>query len=192
MNRKAAIDILLNLAEQESNKAQYRSSQTLNDLARRIALSSHLIEDSKVISASVRKMAADLMFSEQYNKAKKLLKLAEDLDMLEPEDTDTGTEDTLEVQNIPSDIMTPEEQAAKTEQEILDLNNRLKTENLDDFTKQSIIMRLEELTGEEMAPSDTSIAEKPYTPEQKEEASDLATRMRALGVEVLGDKLTDL
>ncbi len=190
MNRKAAIDILLNLAEQESNKGQYRSSQTLNDLARRIALSSHLIEDKKVISASVRKMAADLMFSEQYNKAKKLLKLAEDLDMLEPEVTDS--EEAPEIQKIPSDIMTPDEQAAKTEQEILDLNNRLKTENLDDFTKQSIVMRLEELTGQEMAPSDTSIKNKPYTPEQKEEATDLASRMKALGVEVLGDKLTGL
>ena len=78
MNRKAAIDTLLNLAEQVSNKGQCETSRTLNDLARRIALSSHLIEDSKVISSSVRKMAADLMFSEQFNKAKKLLKLAED------------------------------------------------------------------------------------------------------------------
>jgi hypothetical protein len=53
-------------------------------------------------------------------------------------------------------------------------------------------MRLEELTGQEMAPSDTSIKNKPYTPEQKEEATDLASRMKALGVEVLGDKLTGL
>lgn len=186
MNRKAAINTLLNLAEQVSNKGQYETSRTLNDLARRIALSSHLIEDSKVISSSVRKMAADLMFSEQFNKAKRLLKLAEDLDMLDEEPTETET------QNIPDAVMTPEEQAAKTEQEILDLNNRLQTENLDEFTKQSIVMRLEELTGQEVSKSPDSIADDPYTQEQTEQANDLALRMKALGVEVLGDKLTDL
>ena len=188
MNRKAAIDTLLNLAEQVSNKGQYETSRTLNDLARRIALSSHLIEDSKVISSSVRKMAADLMFSEQFNKAKRLLKLAEDLDMLDSVEEPIETE----VQNIPDAIMTPEEQAAKTEQEILDLNNRLQTETLDEFTKQSIIMRLEELTGQELSKSPDSIADEPYTPQQTEQANDLASRMKALGVEVLGDKLTDL
>jgi hypothetical protein len=187
MNRKAAIDTLLNLAEQVSNKGQYETSRTLNDLARRIALSSHLIEDSKVISSSVRKMAADLMFSEQFNKAKKLLKLAEDLDMLD----EMPTENT-EVQNIPDAIMTPAEQSAKTEQEILELNNRLQTENLDEFTKQSIIMRLEELTGQELSKSPNSVADMPYTPVQKEQVTDLSTRMKALGVEVLGDKLTGL
>jgi hypothetical protein len=88
--------------------------------------------------------------------------------------------------------MTPQEQAKKTEQEILDLNNRLQTENLDEFTKQSIIMRLEELTGQELYKSPDSIADEPYTPEQTEQANDLASRMKALGVEVLGDKLTDL
>lgn len=189
MNRKAAIDTLLNLAEQVSNKGQYETSRTLNDLARRIALSSHLIEDSKVISSSVRKMAADLMFSDQFNKAKRLLKLAEDLDMLDSvEEPAVETE----VQTIPDAIMTPAEQAAKTEQEILDLNNRLQTENLDEFTKQSIIMRLEELTGQELSKAPESIADEPYTPEQTEQATDLATRMKALGVEVLGDKLTGL
>jgi hypothetical protein len=187
MNRKAAIDTLLNLAEQVSNKGQYETSRTLNDLARRIALSSHLIEDSKVISSSVRKMAADLMFSEQFNKAKKLLKLAEDLDML-----DEAPSENTEVQSIPDAIMTPAEQAAKTEQEILELNNRLQTENLDEFTKQSIVMRLEELTGQELSKSPNSVADVPYTSEQKEQVTDLATRMKALGVEVLGDKLTDL
>lgn len=187
MNRKAAIDTLLNLAEQVSNKGQYETSRTLNDLARRIALSSHLIEDSKVISSSVRKMAADLMFSEQFNKAKKLLKLAEDLDMLEK----VPVEET-EAPSIPDDVKTPDELAAKTEQEILDLNNRLQTETLDEFTKQSIIMRLEELTGQELSKSPNSIADKPYTPDQIQQANDLETRMKALGVEVLGDKLTDL
>ena len=108
------------------------------------------------------------------------------LDSVEEPASDT------EVQTIPDDIMTPAEQAAKTEQEVLDLNNRLQTENLDEFTKQSIIMRLEELTGQEISKAPDSIADEPYTPEQTEKATDLAARMKALGVEVLGDKLTDL
>ena len=113
--------------------------------------------------------------------------MAEDLDML-----DEAPSESVEVQSIPDAVMTPAEQAAKTEQEILELNNRLQTENLDEFTKQSIVMRLEELTGQELSKSPNSVADVPYTSEQKEQVTDLATRMKALGVEVLGDKLTDL
>jgi hypothetical protein len=73
MERRAAVDYLLRIAE-KSNNSKY--SAIVNDLARRVALS---IEDNNInLEKFCSKMAAELMFRDDYANANRLMKLAQD------------------------------------------------------------------------------------------------------------------
>jgi hypothetical protein len=98
MNRKAAVDNILQMAEKSANSGQYKISNTLNDLARRIALSSNV--DNFDINVHFTKMAAELMFRDDYVTANHLLKIAED----------------MQTPQIPEELMTPEEKEQQTEE----------------------------------------------------------------------------
>ena len=97
MNRKAAVDNILQMAEKSANSGQYKISNTLNDLARRIALSSNV--DSFDINTHFTKMAAELMFRDDYSTANHLLKIAEE----------------MQAPQIPEELMTPEEKEQQVE-----------------------------------------------------------------------------
>lgn len=98
MNRKAAVDNILQMAEKSANSGQYKISNTLNDLARRIALSSNV--DNFDINVHFTKMAAELMFRDDYVTANHLLKIAED----------------MQTPQIPEELMTPEEKEQQAEE----------------------------------------------------------------------------
>jgi hypothetical protein len=97
MNRKAAVDNILQMAEKRANSGQYKISNTLNDLARRIALSSNVDFD---INVHFTKMAAELMFRDDYATANHLLKIAEE----------------MQTPQIPEELMTPEEKEQQAEE----------------------------------------------------------------------------
>lgn len=98
MNRKAAVDNILQMAEKSANSGQYKISNTLNDLARRIALSSNV--DNFDINVHFTKMAAELMFRDDYVTANHLLKIAEE----------------MQTPQIPEELMTPEEKEQQAEE----------------------------------------------------------------------------
>lgn len=98
MNRKAAVDNILQMAEKSANSGQYKISNTLNDLARRIALSSNV--NNFDINLHFTKMAAELMFRDDYVTANHLLKIAED----------------MQTPQIPEELMTPEEKEQQAEE----------------------------------------------------------------------------
>ena len=116
MNRKAAIDKLLVMADETATRGHYSISNTINDLARRIALSSYKLSDKKVINDCVSKMSAELMFRDDFRTAKKITKIAEDLfEGVDEEDESS----------IPVELMTPEESAKSTEERVNDIKQRL-------------------------------------------------------------------
>jgi hypothetical protein len=113
MERRAAVDYLLEIAEQTNNS---KFSSIVNDLARRVALS---LEDKNVnLEKYCSKMAAELMFRDDYVNANKLLKLAENApteipeelsvpdDLNQEEDTSTETEVVDEANKVPQNSAT--------------------------------------------------------------------------------------
>jgi hypothetical protein len=73
MERRAAVEYLLNIAEKTDNP---KFSTIVNDLARRVALS---FEQKDVnLEKYCSKMAAELMFRDDYASANKLMKIAQD------------------------------------------------------------------------------------------------------------------
>jgi hypothetical protein len=165
MNRKAAIDKLLLVAEETAASGQYKISNTINDLARRIALSSYKMSDKQVIRDNVNRMAAELMFRDNFKMAKLLTKIAEDLNI------DETTEET----EIPEALMTPEEAAQSNQDYISYLEARLQDPDLSDFERDQIQQKLNESTKPEVE----------ETPEEKTETTtNFLDTMRDLGVSI--------
>lgn len=165
MNRKAAIDKLLLVAEETAASGQYKISNTINDLARRIALSSYKMSDKQVIRDNVNRMAAELMFRDNFKMAKLLTKIAEDLNI------DETTEET----EIPEALMTPEEAAQSNQDYISYLEARLQDPDLSDFERDQIQQKLNESTKPEVE----------ETPEDKTETTtNFLDTMRDLGVSI--------
>ena len=165
MNRKAAIDKLLLVAEETAASGQYKISNTINDLARRIALSSYKMSDKQVISENVYRMAAELMFRDNFKMAKLLTKIAEDLTIDEP----------AEEAEIPEALMTPEEAAQSNQDYISYLEARLQDPDLSDFEREQIQEKLNE-------------SQKPEVTETLENKTETTTNfldtMRDLGVSI--------
>lgn len=75
MERRAAVNLLLEEAEKSSKLGQIKYSNIVSDLARRVALS---IDDNDVnLEKYCSRMAAELMFRDDYQNANKVLKLAQ-------------------------------------------------------------------------------------------------------------------
>ena len=167
MNRKAAIDKLLLVAEETAASGQYKISNTINDLARRIALSSYKMSDKQVIRENVSRMAAELMFRDNFKMAKMLTKIAEDLNIDEVPETTDDTE-------IPPALMTPEEAAQSNQDYISYLEARLQDPDLSDFEREEIQKKLKESS------------EEPKTEEPADEAktTNFLDTMRDLGVSI--------
>ena len=165
MNRKAAIDKLLLVAEETAASGQYKISNTINDLARRIALSSYKMSDKQVISENVYRMAAELMFRDNFKMAKLLTKIAQDLTVDEP----------AEEAEIPEALMTPEEAAQSNQDYISYLEARLQDPDLSDFEREQIQEKLNE-------------SQKPEVSETLENKTETTTNfldtMRDLGVSI--------
>ena len=165
MNRKAAIDKLLLVAEETAASGQYKISNTINDLARRIALSSYKMSDKQVISENVYRMAAELMFRDNFKMAKLLTKIAQDLTIDEP----------AEEAEIPEALMTPEEAAQSNQDYISYLEARLQDPDLSDFEREQIQEKLNE-------------SQKPEVSETLENKTETTTNfldtMRDLGVSI--------
>jgi hypothetical protein len=168
MNRKAAIDKLLLVAEETAASGQYKISNTINDLARRIALSSYKMSDKQVIRENVSRMAAELMFRDNFKMAKMLTKIAEDLNI--DEDTESA-EDT----EIPPALMTPEEAAQSNQDYIAYLEARLQDPDLSDFEREQILQKLNESSAEPKT-------EEPVEEEAK--TTNFLDTMRDLGVSI--------
>jgi hypothetical protein len=165
MNRKAAIDKLLLVAEETAASGQYKISNTINDLARRIALSSYKMSDKQVISENVSRMAAELMFRDNFKMAKLLTKIAQDLTIDEP----------AEESEIPEALMTPEEAAQSNQDYISYLETRLQDPDLSDFEREQIQEKLNESQKPEVT----------ETPENKTETTtNFLDTMRDLGVSI--------
>jgi hypothetical protein len=140
MNRKAAIDKLLVMADETATRGHYSISNTINDLARRIALSSYKLSDKKVINDCVSKMSAELMFRDDFRTAKKITKIAEDLfEGVDEEDESS----------IPVELMTPEESAKSTEERVNDIKQRLLDTSISAFEREALESKLKELQPEE-------------------------------------------
>lgn len=164
MNRKAAIDKFLLVAEETAASGQYKISNTINDLARRIALSSYKMSDKQVISENVSRMAAELMFRDNFKMAKLLTKIAQDLTIDEP----------AEEVEIPEALMTPEEAAQSNQDYISYLETRLQDQDLSDFERKEIQDKLNE-------------SEKPKMeekPEEETKTTNFLDTMRDLGVSI--------
>ena len=73
MERRAAVEYLLKIAEITDNT---KFSTIVNDLARRVALS--IEQDEINLDKFCSKMAAELMFRDDYTNASKLMKIAQD------------------------------------------------------------------------------------------------------------------
>lgn len=165
MNRKAAIDKLLLVAEETAASGQYKISNTINDLARRIALSSYKMSDKQVIRENVSRMAAELMFRDNFKMAKLLTKIAQDLTIDEP----------AEEAEIPEALMTPEEAAQSNQDYISYLEARLQDPDLSDFEREQIQEKLNESKQPEVS----------ETPENKTETTtNFLDTMRDLGVSI--------
>lgn len=133
MNRKAAIDKLLLAAEEVANSGHFSLSNTINDLARRIALSSYKISDKKVIKDSVFRMAAELMFRDDFKTANTLKKITEDLNLDQEDDENS---------EIPPALMTPEETEKSNSDYINYLKARLEDPDISEFEKKEIKEKL--------------------------------------------------
>jgi hypothetical protein len=73
MERRAAVEYLLKIADKTNNT---KFSTIVNDLARRVALS--IDQDEINLDKFCSKMAAELMFRDDYVSANKLMKIAQD------------------------------------------------------------------------------------------------------------------
>ena len=92
MERRAAVEYLLKIAEITDNT---KFSTIVNDLARRVALS--IEQDEINLDKFCSKMAAELMFRDDYTNASKLMKIAQDAtkpseDVLPVDNTDQQEE----------------------------------------------------------------------------------------------------
>jgi hypothetical protein len=155
---------LLLVAEETAASGQYKISNTINDLARRIALSSYKMSDKQVISENVSRMAAELMFRDNFKMAKLLTKIAQDLTIDEP----------AEEVEIPEALMTPEEAAQSNQDYISYLETRLQDQDLSDFERKEIQDKLNE-------------SEKPKMeekPEEETKTTNFLDTMRDLGVSI--------
>ncbi len=75
MERTAAVKLLLEAADKHEKSGQFKFSNIVTDLARRVALSN---EGNDInLEKYCSKMAAELMFRDDYRSADKILKLAE-------------------------------------------------------------------------------------------------------------------
>lgn len=176
MNRKAAIDKLLLAAEETANRGEFGLSNTINDLARRIALSSYKISDKKVIKDSVFRMAAELMFRDDFKTANNLKKIADDLNLNE----ESGQSD-----EIPPSLMTPEETMQSNSDYINYLKARLEDPDITEFEKEEIKYKLNSmgifipnLDEKSVPPSDE------YPNNTNEENSNFLDTLEQLGVEL--------
>jgi len=108
MERRAAVNLLIEIAENTAKTGNFKLSNIVNDLARRVAMS---IESNNIdLEKFCSKMAAELMFRDDYKNAGKVLKIAQDnsvpngvLDM--PEDS------------TPQEAVVPEEDKNQTVEE---------------------------------------------------------------------------
>lgn len=123
MERRAAVNLLIDIAENNAKKGNFKLSNILNDLARRVAMS---IESNNIdLEKFCSKMAAELMFRDDYKNANKILKIAQENNL--PEDADNilplenekpqpvpQTEDidpeNQQKENLPEPLQTPEGQ----------------------------------------------------------------------------------
>lgn len=123
MERRAAVNLLIDIAENNAKKGNFKLSNILNDLARRVAMS---IESNNIdLEKFCSKMAAELMFRDDYKNANKILKIAQENNL--PEDADnilplenkqpqpvpqTGNIDpeNQQEENLPEPLQTPEGQ----------------------------------------------------------------------------------
>lgn len=164
MNRKAAIDKLLIVAEETAASGQYKISNTINDLARRIALSSYKMSDKQVIRDNVSRLAAELMFRDNFKMAKLLTKIAEDLNIGEEEESE-----------IPPALMTPEEAAQSNQDYMSYLEARLQDPDLSDFEREQIQQKLNESSSPEVEET---------TEDKTESTTNFLDTMRDLGVSI--------
>jgi len=122
MERRAAVNLLIDIAENNAKKGNFKLSNIVNDLARRVAMS---IESNNVdLEKFCSKMAAELMFRDDYKNANKILKIAqennlpEDADNILPVETEQtepvepaeGIEDNQQNNVLPEPLQTPEGQ----------------------------------------------------------------------------------
>jgi len=123
MERRAAVNLLIDIAENNAKKGNFKLSNIVNDLARRVAMS---IESNNVdLEKFCSKMAAELMFRDDYKNANKILKIAqennlpEDADNILPVETEQtepvkpteGIEEENQQNNVlPEPLQTPEGQ----------------------------------------------------------------------------------
>lgn len=76
MERRAAVNLLIEIAENTAKTGNFKLSNIVNDLARRVAMS---IESNNIdLEKFCSKMAAELMFRDDYKNAGKVLKIAQD------------------------------------------------------------------------------------------------------------------
>jgi hypothetical protein len=95
MERRAAVNYLLKIADKTDNS---KFSSIVNDLARRVALS--IDQDDINLDKFCSKMAAELMFRDDYSSANKLMKIAQD--------ANKPSEDVLPVENNEEQEVTEE------------------------------------------------------------------------------------
>jgi hypothetical protein len=95
MERRAAVNYLLKIADKTDNS---KFSSIVNDLARRVALS--IDQDDINLDKFCSKMAAELMFRDDYSNANKLMKIAQD--------ANKPSEDVLPVDNNEEQEVTEE------------------------------------------------------------------------------------
>jgi len=95
MERRAAVNYLLKIADKTDNS---KFSSIVNDLARRVALS--IDQDDINLDKFCSKMAAELMFRDDYSNANKLMKIAQD--------ANKPSEDVLPVENNEEQEVTEE------------------------------------------------------------------------------------
>ena len=120
MERRAAVNLLIDIADNNAKKGNFKFSNIVNDLARRVAMSiqSNNIDLEKFCS----KLAAELIFRDDYGNANKILRIAEentlsDADNLLPLTTDNKLNEENEEQPsetdeqpVPEPLQTPEGQ----------------------------------------------------------------------------------
>ncbi len=95
MERRAAVNYLLKIADKTDNS---KFSSIVNDLARRVALS--IDQDDINLDKFCSKMAAELMFRDDYSNANKIMKIAQD--------ANKPSEDVLPVENNEEQEVTEE------------------------------------------------------------------------------------
>ena len=131
MERRAAVEYLLKIAEITDNT---KFSTIVNDLARRVALS--IEQDEINLDKFCSKMAAELMFRDDYTNASKLMKIAQD--------ATKPSEDVLPVDNTQQEeIEEPVDETSKFIEENLPESKPSELPPLDSNKLNDFIARLQ-------------------------------------------------